>query len=145
MTEVFNTRIDLLDDYFLVNLFSFLNIKEKLSIERVCKRWQTIILGMLLKETGLGTTWTADEDWNCLQSRREHRVNGGDIRDAILMSNGWFYDFTNHKSLQNLQFISQKCPNIRCLHISHSIIDSNCLKKLLNFYPMVECIHLKSN
>lgn len=134
-----------LDNYFLENLFSFLNVKQKLSIERVCKRWQSIIREMLLKQTGLGTTWTADQDWNCLDSNRDHSVNGGDIREAIVMSNGWFYDLTHQKSIQNLEYISIKCPNIKSFHVSHCIIDSNCFQKLMDFFPDIECIHLKSN
>jgi hypothetical protein len=141
----FETRIDSLDDYFLVNLFSLLNVKEKIAIERVCKRWLTIIRELLLKQNGLGTTFPLEEDWFCLDSSRDHCVNGGDIREALVMSNGWFYDLTHQKSINNLEFISQKCPNVKCLHINHCIIDSKSLKKLLDFFPSVDCIHLKSN
>jgi hypothetical protein len=91
----FETRIDSLDDYFLVNLFSLLNVKEKIAIERVCKRWLTIIRELLLKQNGLGTTFPLEEDWFCLDSSRDHCVNGRDIREAIVMSNGWFYDLTH--------------------------------------------------
>ena len=139
----FSTKIEDLDDYFLLTLFEYLTVKEKLAIERVCKRWQRIILQMLAKQTGLGTTWTLDEDANCLDQKRDHCASLGDIRAAIPMTNGWFYDFTDPKSLQNLKYLSKKCPNVKCFHLTHGVINHQSLQEIIELFPDFECLHLK--
>ncbi|CAG2167050.1 unnamed protein product, partial [Oppiella nova] len=61
------------------------------------------------------------------------------------MSNGWLYDFTDDQTIANLENISKRCPNIKCLHMSHSVIDVNCFQVLFRLFPGLECLHLKSN
>ncbi|CAG2184114.1 unnamed protein product, partial [Oppiella nova] len=122
-----------------------MTLKEKIAIERVCKRWHTIIRQQVSKQTGLGTTWAQEEDSLCLDANRDHCVTGGDIRQAVVMSNGWLYDFTDDQTIANLENISKRCPNIKCLHMSHSVIDVNCFQVLFRLFPGLECLHLKSN
>ncbi|CAG2103485.1 unnamed protein product [Medioppia subpectinata] len=142
---VFTTGIDALDDYFLLNLFSYLTLREKLAVERVCKRWQTVILQLLTKQSGLGTTWADDDDHFCLDARRDHCVTGGDIRQAVVMPDGWLYDLTAEQSLTNLEAIARKCPHIKCFHVSHCVIDIHCFDVLCEVFPDLECIHLRKN
>ena len=142
---IFTKTIEDLDDYFLYTLFEGFSVKEKLSVERVCKRWQRIILHLISKQCGLGTTWNDDKESNCLDYKSDHCVYLGDIRSAIPMTNGWFYNFTQLKALQNLRYISQKCPNIKCLHLNHGIINNQSLRAIIEIFPFVKCIHLKGN
>ena len=142
--ETCATNINLLDDYSLLEVFSYLSLKEKIVAEKVCKRWHDLARQLLDKQWSLGTTWSTDEDHKCLDTDC-HSVNNGDIREVIAMSNGWFYDLTIEKSQQSLEVISNECPNVRCLHISSCVIDVNCFSKIVQLFPLLKCLNLKNN
>ncbi|XP_054166445.1 uncharacterized protein LOC128963925 [Oppia nitens] len=144
ISQLFGTTIESLDDYFLVRLFSYLSIREKLAIDRVCRRWHTIIRHMVEKQTGLCTTCPTDDDAYCLDAQRDHCVVGGDIRPALKQTNGWMYDLTDSVSIDNLKSIADNCPYVKCLHLSHCIIDANSLRQLVEMFPDFECLHLKT-
>ena len=127
-------------------IFRYLNIVEKIKIERVCKRWQRIILSQLNSIEAIYTTISTDPLWNCSQHHvgHGHSPVGGDIRGLLAQSRNSLYDLTKERSQQNIIKILEKCHSIKSIHLNYSIINVKTIEILTTHCKTLECLQLRS-
>ena len=114
------------NDETLLKIFSMLTLREKLSIVRVCKRWQRLIKLLLQK---------------CLSVKLgEHSVKCSCNCDHYP---NW--DFPPHKYFERddcgyiiypntlLNHLLRLCVNLRCINLSHCYLDNTALRVSLNY------------
>jgi hypothetical protein len=114
-------RINDFDDDTLLNVFSMLTLREKLAIERVCKRWQQLIRILLQNSVSL--------------KMGEHSIKCH--CHCIYWTN---YDFPPLKSFERdksgyiiypnsiLKHLMCLCTNLKCINLSHCYLDDYALK-----------------
>jgi len=137
-------RINDFDDNTLSMIFSNLTLKEKLSIERVCKRWQQLIRNLLQKSVSLKmgehsikcnchcVHWT---NWDFPPSKSFERDKSG----YVIYPNSI------------LKYLMRLCTNLKCINLSHCYLDNNALKvRIYTFNFFLLLIHyqlsiIKSN
>lgn len=108
-------KIDMLNNDCLMHIFSFLNKRERIGIERVCKRWQTVGLDM----------------WTC----QKHL----DFASLFPLASGFF------RNMPILIAFLKRCgANLQSLDISHKAhhLNGPVLRTVATYCTNLQCLNL---
>lgn len=133
-------NINDINDDSLISVFNFLSVREKIAIERVCKRWQQIICDLLGVQKGIKMA-TIPHWMKCHDSN--HSTVGGDVSDYLN------YTHDKYKVKKIVMSLMRKCHKLKCIEISWSRIEFEECTQLLSWFlwlcPNLECIRLFVN
>lgn len=111
----------------------YLNMPELLALERVCKRWQKVVMEVLNEQTSLAIG-RVFEDFRCTNSA--HWGLNADAGDIIIQEG-----ITARIDLELLEAILRKCPNLKAISIRSGVwVDSATLTLIMSSCPFLECI-----
>ncbi|XP_030847559.1 F-box/LRR-repeat protein 20 isoform X1 [Strongylocentrotus purpuratus] len=145
-----DSLINALPDDMLINIFSYLTLKERIGIESVCRRWRKVCEATWLSQSSLHFT-------NVFKgfSFSDEQVSVGPavLTDSIFKSI-LFKDCYNLKHLdisasprflttRSLNCIGQVCRELRSLNLSCSKVDNNSIKTITNGSRKIEKIILQ--
>jgi hypothetical protein len=119
--------IEDLSDDCLKTIFSRMSLKQKFAVERVSKRWQSLVSEELENQTALiiGSNGV-DKHQRITENRCSHYVCD-QIEDT---NNLW------------LKSIANKCKKVKSIVIKVNMNEEN-IEWITNNFPTLECIHLK--
>ena len=128
-------RINDFDDQILIKILSMLSLREKLAVERVCKRWQKLLRQLLQQPVSL-------------------KMGEHSIKCKCKCTHYPSCEFDPHKQFERDQCgyivyptkiflrIIKLCTNIRCLNLSHIQFNDDIIEAIIDNCHQLECLHL---
>lgn len=131
-----------LPNEILFAIMQNLSIKEKMGIERVCKKWQQVIIKLLetQKELQFITGWPIVKYAGC--KHHQHHDDFGNIKLHTPVFKVYDTVFSHQLTKDVLSLIMKRCTNIKNLYLSNCHINIDTFLWLLEQCPHMECLSL---
>jgi len=132
--------LDDLPNELLYMILKNLSIKEKISVERVCKKWRELLQSLYLSHNSIriNNGWSLGHFNGC--SDQTHSERTGDVNFLRKWSDFW--SFRNELTKTVLSPIMKRCPNFKSIHLENCRIDYETFLWMIEESPKLECIAL---
>jgi hypothetical protein len=122
------SKIDILNDDCLMQIFSFLSMRERVKVERVCKRWQTACLASWAGQKHLD--FKSDFPLASAAVLNTHILQAGLKRCGKYLKSLSVSRKLNSLDESALGIVASTCKRLRCLKLAHIPVTSAGLRSL---------------
>ncbi len=123
-----------MNDDVLKLILTFLPLRDKLKLQRVCSQFEYCVNDLLKSQRGL----TIGNFLSHCNDARHSTING----DLSKLFEKQFFNIAENK--EKLSPLFSKCPNVKCLELANCQLDPETIEWLKELFPKLECFRIES-